>query len=75
MLLVALSFLFALPRRDLLTGVLALLRPYGYINNLSEALIQVLLYTDKNLPNNLNKSILLLTLNFIHQTGRLDQKI
>ena len=35
--------------------------------------MQVLLYGDKNLPNDLNKSILLLTLNFIHQTGRLDQ--
>ena len=37
--------------------------------------MQVLLYGDKNLPNDLNKSILLLTLNFIHQTGRLDQNI
>ena len=63
---------FAVPRRDLLTGILALLRPYGYVNNSNEALVQVLLYGDKNFPNDLNKSILLLTLNFIHQTGRLD---
>ena len=63
---------FAVPRRDLLTGVLALLRPYGYVNNSNEALMQVLLYGDKSLPDDLNKSILLLTLNFIHQTGRLD---
>ena len=63
---------FAVPRRGLLTGVLALLRPYGYVSNSNEALMQVLLYGDKNLPNDLNKSILFLTLNFIHQTGRLD---
>ena len=63
---------FAVPRRGLLTGVLALLRPYGYVSNSNEALMQVLLYGDKNLPNDLNKSILLLILNFIHQTGRLD---
>ena len=37
--------------------------------------MQVLLYGDKNLPDDLNKSMLLRTLNFIHQTGRLDKKI
>ena len=37
--------------------------------------MQILLYGDKNLPNYLNKSILLLTLNFINQTGRLDKNI
>ena len=37
--------------------------------------MQVLLYGDKNFPDDLNKSILLLSLNFIHQTGRLDQNI
>ena len=63
---------FAEPRRELLTGVLALLRPYGYVKTSSEALMKVLLYGDKNLPNDLNKSILLLTLNFMHKTGRLD---
>ena len=35
---------FAVPRRGLLTGVLALLRPYGYVNNSNEALMQVFLY-------------------------------
>ena len=63
---------FTVPRRDLLIGVLALLRPYGYVNNSNEALTQILLYGNKNLSNDLNKRILLLTLNFIHQTGRLD---
>ena len=46
---------FEAPRRDLLTGVLALLRPHGYINNSNEALMHVLLYGDKKLPNDLNK--------------------
>ena len=53
-------------------GVLTLSRSYGYVKNSNETLVQVLLYGDKNLPNDLNKSILLQTLNFIHQTGRLD---
>ena len=66
---------FAVPRTGLLTGALALSRPYGFVNNSKEALMQVLLYGDKNLPNDLNKSILLLTLNFIHQTGRLDYNV
>ena len=34
--------------------------------------MQVLLYDDKDLPDDLNKSILLLTLNVIHQAGRFD---
>ena len=63
---------FTVPRRDLLTRVLAMFRPYGYVNNSKEGLTQILLYGDKNLPNDLNKRILLLILNFIHQTGRLD---
>ena len=63
---------FAVPRRDLLAGLLALLRPYGYVNNSNEVLTHVLLYGDVNLPSNTIKSMLLLTLNFIHQTGRLD---
>ena len=63
---------FVVPQRDLLTGVLALLRPYGHVNNSNGALMQVLLYGDKNLSDDLNKSILLLNSNFINQTGRLD---
>ena len=61
---------FELPRRDLLAGVLA-----PYINNSNKALMHVLLCSYKNLPNDLNKSILLLNLiRFVHQTeiGRLD---
>ena len=63
---------FEVPRRDLLAGVFALLRPYGFITNSNKVLMQILLYGDKDLPNDLNKGILLLTLSFIHKTGRLD---
>ena len=61
---------FEVPRRDLLAGVSALLRPLGHINLSNEFLMQILLYGDKDFPNNLNKDILLLTLRFIHETGR-----
>ena len=62
------------PRRDLLNGVSALLRPLGHTNPSNEFLMQILLYGDKDFPVNLNKDILLLTLRFIHETGRFDQK-
>ena len=58
--------------RDLLAGAFALLRPFGYTNFQNNALMKVLLYGDKNLPNELNKNILLLTLKFIHNFGRFD---
>ena len=61
---------FDVPRRDLLAGVSALLRPLGHIDLSNEFLMQILLYGDKDFPNNLNKDILLLTLRFIHETGR-----
>ena len=61
---------FEAPRRDLLAGVSALLRPLGHTNLSNEFLMQILLYGDKDFPNNLNKDILLLTLRFIHETGR-----
>ena len=60
------------PRRDLLAGVSALLRPLGHTNPSNEFLMQILLYGDKDFPVNLNKDILLLTLRFIHETGRFD---
>ena len=57
-------------RRNLLARVFELLRPYGYIDFSNEVLTQILLYGDKYLPNNLNRNILELTLQYIHATGR-----
>ena len=61
---------FAVPRRDLLTGVFALLRPFGYTNLQNNALMQILLFGDEKFPDELNKNVLLLTLQFIHKSGR-----
>ena len=61
---------FAVPRRDLLTGGFALLRPFGYTNLQNNALMQILLYGDEKFPDELNKNVLLLTLQFIHKSGR-----
>ena len=63
---------FAVPRRCLLAGVFALLRPFGYTNLQNNVLIQIFLYGDQNFPNELNKNTLLLTLRFIHKSGRFD---
>ena len=63
---------FDVPRRDLLAGVSALLRRLGHTNPSNAFLMQILLYGDKDFPVNLNKDILLLTLRFIHETGRFD---
>ena len=60
------------PRRDLLAGVSALLRPFGHTDLSNESLMQILLYDDKDFPDGLNKDILLLTIRFIHETGRFD---
>ncbi len=57
-------------RRDLLAGVFALLRPLGYIDLSNEVLTQLLLYGDKDLPNDVNRNILDLTLQYIHTSGR-----
>ena len=38
-------------------------------------LMKILLHGDQNFPNEINKNILLLTLQFIHISGRFDQKI
>ena len=64
---------FDLQRRDLLAGIVKLLRPFVQIANLSnDARTQLLLYGDQDLSNDLNKNILELTLTFIHETGRFD---
>ena len=61
---------FEAPRRDLLAGVSALLRPLGHTNLSNEFLMQILLYGDEDFTGDLNRDILLLTLCFIHKTGR-----
>ena len=64
---------FDVQRRDLLAEVSQLVRPFVQINSLSNVvLINLLLYGDKDLSDNMNKNILELTLNFIHKTGRFD---
>ena len=63
---------FDIQRRDLLAGASELLRPFVHINTLSNnVLVQYLLYGNKELPDDVNKNLLELTLNFIHKTGRL----
>ena len=63
---------FHIQRRDLLAGVSELLRPFVQINILpNNVLVQYLLYGNKELPDDVNKLLLELTLNFIHKTGRL----
>ena len=64
---------FDLQRRDLLAGIVELLRPFVQSTNRSnDALIQLLLYGDQHLSNDLNRNIIELTLRFIHETGRFD---
>ena len=63
---------FDIQRRDLLAGVSELLRPFVHINTLPDnVLVQCLLYGNKELPDDVNKNLLELTLNFIHKTVRL----
>ena len=60
-------------RRDLLAEIVELLRPFVQVTGLSnDALTQLLLYGDQDLPYELNRNILQLTLRFIHKTGRFD---
>ena len=64
---------FDLQRRDLLNGIVELLRPFVQITNFSNiALIQLILYGDQYLSYVLNRNILELTLRLIHETGRVD---
>ena len=64
---------FDVQRQVLLAGIVESLRPVVQIADLSnDALIQLLLYGDHDLSNDLNRSILELTLRFIHETGWFD---
>ena len=64
---------FHVQRQDLLAGIAELLRPVKQIADLpNDALTQLLLFGDHDLSNHLNRSILELTLHFIHETGRVD---
>ena len=65
------SLSFVVQRQDLLAIVAALLHPFLNFTNLSnEALVQLLLYGDNDLPDDLNRAILRLTCAFIYDTGR-----
>ena len=59
-------------RQNLLAEILPPLRPFGYANRSNEVLAQLLLSGDENLPNDVNRNMLELTLRFIKETGRLD---
>ena len=62
---------FDVQRRDLLAEISQLLQPFVQINNFSNiVLIKLLLYGDKDFLDSINKSIIQLTINFIHKTGR-----
>ena len=64
---------FDVQRRHLLAGVSVLLRQFVEINSLpNDVLVQILLYGDKNLPNEIKKIIFEMTLVFIHNAGRFD---
>ena len=66
---------FDVHRRDLLAGIFALLRPLEYVDLANECLLQLLLYGNKDFPDSVNRHILELTLNFIHNNGRFDQSL
>ena len=64
---------FAVQRQDLLAEIAESLRPVVQIADLSnDALTKVFLYGDHDFSNDLNRSVLELTLRFIHETGRFD---
>ena len=63
---------FEVERRNLLARVFELMQPFGYNDLSNEVLAQLLLYGDKDLPNDLNSNILELTLHYIHSTGRFE---
>ena len=71
------QFLLLCPSFDVqrrhLTGVSVLLRQIVETNSLpNDVHVQILMYGDKKLSNEISKSILELTLTFIHNTGRFD---
>ena len=55
-------------RRHLLADVSFLLQPLGCTDLSNDVLLQVLLYGDKDFPDDLNRNILLLTFNFVLST-------
>ena len=64
---------FDVQRQDFLAGTVQLLRPVVQIADLSnDALIQLLLYGDHGLPNDLKRSIQELTFTIIHKSGWFD---
>ena len=63
---------FDTQRRDLLAGVLALVRPFGLNNPSNEVLTQPLMYGNRDFPDEINRNILEFTLQLIHETGRFD---
>ena len=60
---------FEVQRQNLITRDFALLQPFGYIDLSNEVLMQLLLFGDKGLSNNVKSKILKLTLLYIHTTG------
>ena len=67
---------FIVPRykriRSILAGVLALVRPFALTNPSNEVLPQLLMYGNKDFPDQINKDIVELALQFIHETGQFD---
>ena len=64
---------FEIQHRDLLAGVSELLRSFVQIDTLPKnILIEYLLYGNKNLTDDVNRSIFELTLEFICRSGRFD---
>ena len=59
-------------RRNLLARTFTLIRPFSFANLPNESLTKLLLYVDIDLPLHINREILQLTLQFIHDTGRFD---
>ena len=57
---------------NLLAGVLALIRPFGLTNPSNEVLTQLLMYGNKDFPDEINRNVLELTLQFILEAGRFD---
>ena len=59
--------------RDLLARISVVLQPFAQVSTLSnKLLLHLLLYSDKDLPNDVNKYVLKLTLDFIHKIGHFD---
>ena len=63
---------FEVQCRNILAGVFALLRTFGYIDLSSEVLTKLLLFGDKGLPSDVNRNKLKLILQYIRATGRLN---